>query len=351
MSATAPASGAGTPFVSVIVPCRNEARHVVACLDSLRAGYPADRLEVLVADGRSDDGTREIVEAYARRVPGVRLIDNPRRIVPAGLNLALAEARGEIIVRADAHCRFPAGYVAGLVGWLVRSGADNVGAACRTRAAGPSAVAQAIALALAHPFGVGGARFRLGTRVARRVDTVPFGCFRREVFARVGTFDEELVRDQDDEFNHRLLRSGGAVLLVPGLEVEYEVRASWRQAARMYWQYGLFKPLVVRKTGRVMTLRQLVPPVFVVVLGAALAGAAWWPAAARLAAAVGGAYGALALAAAAHAGVRHGPRCVAALAVTFPVLHLSYGAGYVAGALRLLGGRRPRADDDLPLSR
>jgi len=202
--------------VTVIVPCRNERRYIAACLDSILAtAYPADRLEVLVVDGASDDGTRDAVRAYAAREPRVRLLDNPRRSAPAALNLGIRAARGEIIARMDAHVVYPPHYLPVLVEALLETGADNVGCPIVTLPADESATARAIACALSHPFGVGNSRFRIGSAVRREVDTVPFGCFRRDVFDRVGLFDEELIRNQDDEFNFRLIRSGGRVLLVP----------------------------------------------------------------------------------------------------------------------------------------
>src|SRR5438445_576499 len=210
------------PFVSIVVPCRNEAQYVRSLLDSILANeYPRDRLEVLIVDGMSDDGTRSVIWSYSRRHPVIQLLDNPNRTTPCALNLGISRARGTIIMRMDAHAEYPPNYIADLVAWLERTGADNVGGACLTLPADATATARAIAAALAHPFGIGNARFRLGTDEPRDVDTVPFGCFRRDVFERVGLFDEELVRNQDDEFNFRLLRAGGRVLLVPGAVCRY----------------------------------------------------------------------------------------------------------------------------------
>jgi glycosyltransferase involved in cell wall biosynthesis len=319
----------------------------------LATTYPRDRLEVVVADGMSDDGTREIVARYARAHPSVRLIDNPRRVTPSALNAALMAATGEVVVRMDSHTRYPAAYIPRLVEWLRTSGADNVGGVCVTRAASDGVWARAIALGLAHPFGVGNSYFRIGVDRPRWVDTVPFGCYRREVFERIGTFDEELVRNQDDEFNHRLIRSGGRVLLVPDVTCEYEARDSLGKLWRMYYQYGYFKPLVIRKVGRVLTARQLAPATFVLLLGLGAALGAWVPAAALLALAASLTYVAAAAGVGAAAMPRHGARVAAAVIVVFAVLHVSYGLGFLSRLLELSTPRAAGRTDgaSLPLSR
>ena len=342
------------PMVSLIVPCRNEEHHIGACLDSLlENGWPADRLDILVVDGMSDDGTRPLVAARAAHHAGVRLIDNLRRITPAALNLGIAQARGSVIMLIGAHSTYPTGYIRTLVEALGTSGADGVGGTCTTCPGADTAVAAAIAVALAHPFGVGNSWFRIGTREARWVDTVPFGCYRREVFDRIGGFDEELVRNQDDEFNLRLLRRGGRLLLVPAVASRYYARATLGQLARMYYQYGFYKPLVIRKLGAVMTLRQLVPAAFVAALGGSLLLAAVVPPARLLAGSIALLYLAAAAGAAIAAAPRHGVRCALALLAVFPVLHISYGAGFLAGALGLAGftHRRAPATSAVPLSR
>lgn len=340
--------------VSIVLPCRNEARYIGACLDSiLQSEYPRDDLEVLVVDGRSDDGTRDIIAAYATRHPRIRLLDNPKAIVPAALNIGIRAASGSVIVRMDAHAVYPPEYVPRLVAALEESGADNVGGCLATLPAGPGVVARGIALALAHPFGVGNAYFRLGTPEARWVDTVPFGCFRRDVFDRVGLFDEDLVRDQDDEFNHRLRRLGGRILLLPDVLAAYYARDSFRALARMYFQYGYYKPLAARKVGRIMTVRQVVPAGFLTgVMAAALLGPVW-PAAATAGGLLLGAYGTAVAGAALPAAPRHGARCALALAAAFPVVHLSYGAGFLRGLWHLLWRRHGLGRDPatVPLSR
>lgn len=339
--------------VSVIVPCRNEAGYIGACLDSVLASeYPADMMEVLVVDGRSDDGTRAVLDEYARRDPRIRILDNARRTTAVALNIGIRAARGPILVRLDAHVVYPANYIGELVGALETSGADNVGAVIDTLPANDSTIARAIAAAISHPFGVGNAYFRIGVQEPRWVDTVPFFCCRRELFDRVGCFDEELLGSEDDEFNGRVVLRGGRHLLLPGVVSKYYARDSLRKVARMYYQYGYFKPVAARKLGRVLTGRQLVPPAFVLALGGSAILGLWLQPARLLSAAVVAVYlcavGAFAIAGARRRTVRD----VGALALVFAVIHCSYGFGFLRQLARfaLPASRRPQPAE-VPLSR
>jgi len=346
-------TAADRPTISIVLPCRNEERYIGACLDSILATtYPLDRIELLVVDGESEDRTREIVAEFVRRHPGVRLLENRRRITPAALNVGLRAATGEIILRMDAHVVYPINYIPRLVDALLTSDADNVGGIIVTLPADGSTMARAIAVGLSHPFGVGNAYFRIGVGAPRWVDSVPFGCFRREVFDRIGLFDEELIRNQDDEFNLRLIKFGGRILLLPDVVSYYFARRSLSDLSRMYYQYGYYKPLVARKVDGVMTLRQLVPGLFVLTLAGTAVLAPVLPllpvtigiAGAYLTALVGCVIGAVR---------RHGWRCALALAAVFPAVHFSYGIGSLRGAVdHLLQRRRTRRDPTvIPLSR
>jgi hypothetical protein len=215
-------------------------------------------------------------------------------------------------------------------------------------------MAHGIALAMAHPLGVGNSHFRIGTSEPRWVDTVPFGCYRREVFERIGLFDEDLVRNQDDELNARLIRSGGRILLVPDVVSRYHARNTLGKLWRMYYQYGYFKPLVARKLGGIFTWRQLVPPLFVgaIVLSALLALIV--PAAAPLLALLLTPYVLALLVVGVSAVPRHGVRAALALCAAIPVLHFSYGLGFLQGTLDFLVLRRKGARGapaTIPLSR
>lgn len=352
------------PFVTVIVPTRNEARHLAACLDSIVAtAYPKDRLEILVVDGMSSDSTRVIAEAYAvnaarRNGIALRVVANPAHTAPAALNIGIRQAKGDVVARMDAHATYPADYLPRLVEALDATGADNVGGVLDTRPAKDAVVPRAIAAACSHPFGVGNARFRIGAPTNQWVDTVPFGCWRRKLFSWLGTFDEELVRNQDDELNHRLLARGGRILLVANVRALYFARERLGQVARMFYQYGLFKPLVARKIGRVMTLRQLAPPALTVGLLLSALLAPWLAPVRWLGAALAIVYGAAVVVTSARLAPKLGIRAAAVTAVVFPIMHLSYGWGFLAGVLRwsrhprtLTGQPAPSPVPALPLSR
>jgi glycosyltransferase involved in cell wall biosynthesis len=332
----------GPPRVSIVVPCRNERRYIADCLDSIRLNdYAADSVEVLVVDGASDDGTRDVLREYAERWPSVQWLDNPTGTTPKALNIGIRAARGDIVMRMDAHCNYPRDYISALVRWLDQSGADNVGGVCRTLPGSNSPTARAIAVALSHPFGVGNSHFRIGTTTPRWVDTVPFGCYRRRVFERIGLFDEELVRNQDDEFNQRLLKNGGRILLVPDVTVDYYARDSIAKVARMYYQYGYFKPLVAKKLGRIGTLRQVIPAAFVLSLIVSILLGIWLALARLLFAGILGVYVMAVLIASMSMIPRTGLRTATLLALIFPVVHLSYAWGSIHGMVRFFFRRLP----------
>src|SRR5438270_6107487 len=207
--------------VSIVIPMRNEEKYIGRCLESILANdFPTEEMEILVADGRSTDRSKEIVAEFARSYPQIRLVDNGNKIVPPGLNAAIRQSGGRYIVRMDAHSEYPPNYISACVHELSKGTADVVGGRLITRAGAGTLSAQAIALLSQHPFGVGNSGFRLGWQ-GRYVDTVPFGAFRREVFERVGLFREALVRHQDFEMNARIRRAGGKIFLSPTIFLNY----------------------------------------------------------------------------------------------------------------------------------
>lgn len=322
------------PFVSVIMPIRNEADFIARSLGAvLNQKYPHECMEVLIADGMSDDGTRDRVRQTAAKYPdiAVKVLDNPRRIVPTGFNIALSHARGDVIVRVDGHTIVEPDYVVECVDALARTGADNVGG--RMMAVGQTGFGQAVALATSSPFGVGGARFHYSDQ-EEWVDTVYMGAWRREVFDRIGLFDEELVRNQDDEFNYRLRAHGGKILLSSKIRSQYYNRSSLRSLWRQYFQYGYWKVRVMQKQPRQMQPRQFAPPLFVLaVLGGAILApfSKWvrglWIAVLMLYAV---ANMGVSLYTARTAGWRHLPL----LPLVFSTLHLSYGLGFLIGLVK-----------------
>lgn len=329
------------PFVSVVVPIRNEAAWIGRCLRSLLAQeYPRERLEILVADGRSTDGTDAAVEAVSRIDARVRLLVNHRRIVPTGLNLAIGAARGEIIARVDGHSEVAPDYVRRVVTHLDR-GVDAVGGPIET--VGDGVLATAIAAGMSSAFGVGNAAFRTVPNRTLLVDTVAFPAYRRQVLEQLGPFDEELVRNQDDEFNYRLRRAGGRILLAHDVRARYAGRSSLRGLWRQYAQYGYWKVRVLQKHPRQMCLRQFVPPVFVATLVTAivlgLVGQWWWPLALLL-----GSYGAFIALASWRMAVASW-RVRALLPIVLITIHVAYGAGFLVGLVRFARRWSERAPD------
>jgi glycosyltransferase involved in cell wall biosynthesis len=325
---------AGLPFVSVIVPMRNEERHIGGCLRSLAAqDYPIDRFEVLLVDGESTDGSRRVAEDVARQTGlPLRLLSNPRLSTPCALNVGIAQARGEVIARVDAHVEVEPRFLSESVSALMESGADVVGGPIRS--VGDGLVGGAIALAMSSPFGVGNAAFRY-SREEQYTDTVPFPSYRRSVFERLGPFAEDLEWGEDDEFHYRLGDAGGRLLLTPRIFSTYFARPSLGALARQYFRYGRVKVEVLRRHPRRARARQLVPGAFVLALAATGTLAALRGRLALPFAVVAGAYGLALLGASLRAAGRGNRRYLPVLPAAFACLHLSYGLGFLVGLARV----------------
>lgn len=257
-------------MISVICPIYNEEKYIGKCIESImEQDYPKDDMEVLFVDGMSTDRTREIIVSYLPSCPYLYVLDNPLRIVPYAMNIGIKAVKGDIIIRLDAHAFYPKNYFSELVYQLEKLKADNVGAVCRTLPANDTPKCCAIAAALSSSFGMGNSYFRIGANKIMQVDTVPFGCYRKDVFDRIGLYDTDLVRNQDDELNARLVKHGGRIYLLPNLVVDYFARDTIKKTGKMFYQYGLYKPLVNKKLGSPATIRQFFPVTFVlgIILG------------------------------------------------------------------------------------
>jgi succinoglycan biosynthesis protein ExoA len=323
------------PQVSVVVPCWNEAGFIAGFLDAvLGFDHPADDVEILLVDGMSDDGTRDVVTAYAKEHPRLRMLDNPGHSKPAGLNLGIRESRGDIVVRLDVHADYPPDYLRRCVeGLLAHPEADNVGGIRHSAPRGDGLLARAIALSTTDVFGAGNSRYRTGAAEPSFVDTVFGGCYRRSVFDRIGMFDEALTRAQDREFNQRLRASGGRILLLPDIECTYYARSDYREFCGWMFEAGYWPFRASRSVGRwIGAGRNLVPIGFVLGTAAGLAAAPFSRRARRLTAAVLGLYGLAAAGSAVKLARRHrDPRLLLALPVVFATTHVVYGAGSIWG--------------------
>ena len=342
------------PFISVIIPCRNEEGYIGTVLKNIQEqDFPADRMEIIVVDGESDDGTLGEIREIAKDDNRILILSNPRRIVPTALNLGIKKARGEIIVRMDAHCEYPKNYVSYLVENLQKLKADNVGITMRAYPRNNGQKAYAITKAISSPFGVGDSHHRTGTSKPLEMDSVPFGCYWRKVFDEIGMFDEELVRNQDDEFNARLGKNGGKIILLPDIEIKYLARDTFGKIARMFYYYGFFKPLVNKKVGAPATIRQFVPPLFLLSLFAFmiisvinLQWGTWFGAITLLP------YAILNLFVSFITAVKSGKTGI--LFYLFPLfflIHISYGWGYIRGFVNFIVLNKSNAPKDLATNR
>jgi succinoglycan biosynthesis protein ExoA len=326
------------PLVSIIIPVRNEATYIERNLAALAdQSYPHTCLEVLVMDGQSEDDTRNRVMASAadHTTLGVRLLDNPGRTMPTGFNLGLAASHGAVIIVVGGHCTLASDYVERCVDALERTGADCVGGLITTH--GETIEAQAIAAAQSSPFGVGGATFRMVGAQAGYVDTVAFGAYRRSIFDRIGVLDEELVRNQDDEFNFRLTQAGGKIWLDPSIRATYYSRSSLRKLWAQYYDYGLYKVRVIQKRGAVPSWRHLAPAALVtsLFLGVVLFGVTrrkvfFAPAVAYLSANLAFSF-ATGLAVPPSGKRLPLPGMLPYMPFAYAILHFAYGLGFLAG--------------------
>jgi glycosyltransferase involved in cell wall biosynthesis len=273
-----------TLAASVVVPIRNEEKYIGACLKSLlEQSLPCDSYEIIVVDGGSSDRSKEIVEEIQHDFPNVRCLDNPAAIAPAAMNIGIGNALGRIIIRADGHNFYPPTYIENCIKYLDQTGADNVGGPWLTVPADKTFGARLVAAILSNPFGVGGSRFRT-SQADGFVETVPFGAFRRELFDRIGMYNERLVRNQDNELNARIIEAGGKIYQTSALRTEYHPVASFTELLIQIFKTSQWHVFSIRENKRSMGFRHLAPATFVLVilallglslLGSSLLGSSW----------------------------------------------------------------------------
>lgn len=325
--------------VSVIVPCRNEQRFIQECLDSiLDQASTANVVEVLVVDGMSTDATRQLVANYAANDERVQLLDNPKEIVPAALNLGIQRARGDVIVRLDAHSKYPPTYICDCVRLLLKSGAANAGGRVVTSPNGDGPWAIPISRVTAHRFGVGNGAFRTSERPGF-VDTVPFGTFRRELFSKIGFFDELLTRNQDNEFNARIIRNGYKIAFDPRIRVEYKNQATLKGLVDQAYFTGMWNTYTFWLFPYTFSPRRIVPVTFVAYLFLLPAGISFF----QLPVAI---VSPLLIYLLITAGVSFNSNYATInnlrTAITFIAYHVSYGIGSWYGIVNLIDGRWKR---------
>lgn len=323
------------PFITVVMPVRNEANYIARSLTSvIEQDYPAERMEIIVADGMSTDSTREIVKLFQARVANIRLIDNPGKIAPTGLNRATESAQGEIIARVDGHCEIAPDYLRRAIEHLQTEQVDGVGGPIET--IGETATAQVIAAAMSSAFGVGDSAFRTVKDKTMLTSTIAFPVYTRAIIDRAGAYDEEMVRNQDDEYNCRLRKLGAKLLLASDVRSKYYSRGTMRKLFKQYYQYGYWKVRVLQKHPRQMSLRQFIPPAFVVSLLGAIGLGLIWPFGWWIFAGIIGCYLTVNLIASARVLLSNRPFQFQffLLPAVFASLHLSYGLGFLVGFVK-----------------
>jgi glycosyltransferase involved in cell wall biosynthesis len=329
--------------ITIILPILNEVAYIERSLASIAAqdcmnGHHDHHLEVLIADGMSDDNTREIINDFAFQHSQfrIRVLDNPARIVPVGLNIALRQAQGDIIIRVDGHCVIAPDYVSKCMERIQKDGVDGVGGPMES--IGENQTANAIAIGMSSPFGVGNAAFRIVSNKSMLADTVPFPAYTRQIIERAGLYDEELVRNQDDEYNYRIRKLGGKIFLAEEVHSTYFSRSTLKELWRQYYQYGYWKVRVLQKHPHQMSTRQFVPPLFVASLlfSALLLFFPQLPYHLSLLpfSLILGMYLLANLIASLWTAARRGWASLPLLPLIFAILHISYGAGFLVGLVK-----------------
>lgn len=334
------------PSASIIIPCRNEALFIDQCLESVFSFEPiVGGYEVLIIDGMSDDGTRYKLAEWAKRWTNLRILDNPERIVPTGMNIGIKAAYGNWVVRLDAHSVYPPDYLRLCIETSQRTGADNVGGLFITLPRSDTPEALLVQALTTHGFGVGNADFRLGSAQEAAADTVPYGCFRRDVFKRIGMFDERLIRNQDYELNRRLIRAGGTIWRNPAIRIHYYNQGSLSGLFRQALFTGQWNPWMWYVAPYSFAPRHAIPGIFVLGLLGAIALSFVTIFGKILLALILVPYLLLAIMSAFQQARQYRWWLVGVLPLLFFLYHLAYGAGIVWGIIVLLFHKSPVQTD------
>lgn len=331
--------GASLPFVSVVIPVRNEHKYIRACLDSvLRQDYPRDRHEVLLAVGPSEDDTEEIIREYEGRYEHIHMLKNPKGTISCGVNIGIKAARGEYIVRLDAHTEFAGDYISKCIEYLLKTGAENVGGPTVVRGKNP--VQRAVAAAYYSPFALGGGKQHIRDYEGYS-DTVSFGAFKKSTAEKVGLFDESLILNEDDDFNFKISEAGGKIFISSEIHSIYYPRDTYLGLIKQYFGYGLWKVAVIKKHHKPARLSHLVPMLFVLFLIFGGLFSCFSERFRKLYAGVLGLYAVMDAGASLKLKVEDnsdGFMLRLRLLLVHFLLHVSYGCGFIAGIFRF--GRR-----------
>lgn len=324
--------------ISLIIPCRNEKNYIAGCLDSIIANdYPKERLDVMVVDGMSDDGTRSIIEEYISRFPFIRLLNNPKRIIPTAMNTGIRNARGSIIMKIDAHSSYERDYISKCVKYLLEYGADNVGGIVKMLPRKDTVVGKSIVLALTSPFGAGNAYFRTGAKEPRWADTAFPGCYRKDVFDRVGLYDENIARSEDVAINSKLRRADGKILLVPDIISNYYTRSTFREFIWHNFDNGFWITYPIKYHRWLFSWRHLVPMAFVSSLIVSLLLTIFFPLILWIFILILGAYFLLSIYFSTQLALKgKNMKYLGYLPLVFGALHIVYGLGSIYGVVRTL---------------
>lgn len=328
------------PLVSIIIPCRNEEKFINKCLESIITNdYPKDRLEVFVVDGMSEDRTRKIMRKYTQRYSFIRLLDNPRKITPCAFNMGIKHANGEFIMIMSAHAACKRDYILKCVKNSQKYNADNVGGMWRIVPRDNNLVGKAIALALSHPFGVGNAYYRIDySKEPRWVDTAAYGCYKRDVFEKIGFFNEKLIHSQDMDFNLRLKRAGGKTLLIPDAIIYYYARSDFKSFCKYNFRNGVWAIYPFKFTKAMsVSWRHLVPLVFVLSLISSVILLFFFPIFLWVFLFIGSSYFLANVFFSSKIAIKEkDPRFLFLMPLIFATFHIGYGMGSLYGLLRLL---------------
>ena len=318
-------------FVSVIVPCYNEERTIQLLLKALlKQSFPLDKMEVVIADAESEDQTIEKIREFSALEPSlnIRVVKNFQRTIPAAVNLAAREAKGKYLVRLDAHSIPDKNYIKNSVDLLESGQAQNVGGIWDIQPGNQTCVAKAIARAASHTFGAGDAGYRLAAK-AGFVETVPFGAFAKETFENLGGFNEDLLSNEDYEFNARLKKAGGKIWLDPSIKSQYFARKNFSELARQYSRYGYWKFRMLRSHPSTLRWRQAIPPIFVsIILGVTLL-SLFWQFARIILAAILMIYLTSLLLVSISEVIKTRKICYLNLIVAFAIMHLCWGGSFI----------------------